>query len=124
MTVPGLVGEDKSRRIVRERCGGRCEMCGRSGPLEFAHRKGRAQLGLWTPSNGIAACPTCHAFQHAHPEEARQMGWHVSGAVKDELVHEVPVKLLTWLGIGWYKLLPWGGYDVLDLAPVEPTVGT
>lgn len=122
MRVPGDVGESESRQIVMQRAGGRCESCGAVAPLEWSHRKARSQGGLWTPSNGIGACRVCHSYFHANPEEARANGWFVSGSTPNEVVHEQKVKLRTWLGVGWYLLLPWGGYDVIDLE--EPEYGT
>lgn len=118
--LPGDLGESESRRIVQERANGRCESCGQAGPLEWSHRKGRGQQGKWHPANGIGACRVCHDYFHAHPEEAYENGWFVSGSVPDADVWKVPIRLRTWLGVGWYRLLPWGGYDVIMLDDVDP----
>lgn len=49
----------KVRRIVNERDGGICIICGQSG-IPNAHFIGRAQCGLGIEENIVTLCPTCH----------------------------------------------------------------
>lgn len=63
-TQPSRAGESRARRLVRKRSGGLCEiamssMC-TSQATEWSHRIRRSQGGLWLPSNGLAACRSCH----------------------------------------------------------------
>lgn len=71
--------ERRCREIVAERSGGLCEICGRRGRLEKAHRLARSQQGAWDPSNILDLCSGCHQWNHAHPvhscDEAN--GWHL-----------------------------------------------
>ena len=50
---------------------------------ELHHRKMRSQGGPHTEANLMATCPPCHAFIHAHPEQAREAGLLVSGFGSD-----------------------------------------
>jgi hypothetical protein len=105
------VSEEEARRIVYERSGRVCELCG-GHASEYSHRKARSQGGKWSPTNALHLCHNCHAYCHAHPEEAYQQGWFVRS--HDDPA-EQPVHITNWLGIGWYKLQDWGGYLILDL---------
>lgn len=90
--------EAEGRRIVEERSGGACEACRSPFGTDWAHRKGRAQGGTWEPSNGLFLCRTCHSWCHANPALARERGLIVKGSREPK---EVPVRLLTHLGIRW-----------------------
>lgn len=72
-----VTGEARGRRIVRERCGGRCERCGAPGPT-IHHRRKRSQGGTWCPSNLIALCgggvTGCHGWVEANPAAAHAAG--------------------------------------------------
>ena len=70
-------------RIVEERAGNYCEVCG--GPalpsMALHHRKLRSRGGLDTPANIIRIHHGCHNLQtdsiHLNPERASQKGWMV-----------------------------------------------
>ena len=105
------VSEYTARQLTYQRAGGRCELCG-APATDYSHRKARSQQGAWSPSNALHLCHQCHAYCHAHPEEAREQGWFVPSHTDPATV---PAHLSTWLGVGWYRLLEWGGYDVVEL---------
>lgn len=79
--------ERHARKLLAARSGGTCEGCGRAPATDYAHRVGRAQGGLWCPSNALHLCGglaaalarpgalSCHAWSHANPTEARSVGW-------------------------------------------------
>lgn len=72
--------EKRTRRIVKERSGGLCELCGAIGHSAH-HRKNRGQGGSWSPSNIVWLCGDgargCHGWVTTHPELARGAGFHV-----------------------------------------------
>ena len=51
-----------------------CEVCHNSSATEIHHIRGRAGLLLFDMRYWRAVCSTCHAWIHAHPEEARNLG--------------------------------------------------
>lgn len=69
----------KSRKIVSERSGGRCEariggVC--SGTAECVHHVlRRSQGGGHEPENLLHLCNRCHGWVHANPAEAMEKGW-------------------------------------------------
>lgn len=109
------MSEESARRIVRERCWGRCELCRAGSPLTFAHRRNRSHGGAWAPSNGLALCGSgttgCHGWTEANPTWAYQGGWRIHGDQTPP--SEVPV----WLNNpwpGWWLLDDQGGLISLD----------
>lgn len=52
------------RHFVVARAGGRCQHCGRHGPLELHHRIPEALGGRYHPDNLMALCPECHDRAH------------------------------------------------------------
>jgi hypothetical protein len=52
------------QRFVVARAGGRCQHCGRHGPLELHHRIPEALGGRYHPANLLALCPDCHDRAH------------------------------------------------------------
>lgn len=85
--------EAEGRERTRNRAGGRCEICGRPGALEHAHRKSRAQGGGWEPSNALRLCRTCHAHSHHRPEWSMEHGIMVP---READPVDVPVHVLVW----------------------------
>ena len=56
------VCDEKTRRIVDERSGGKCEMCKTSwGTLQNARIHEGKEDGIYTPDNIIKMCPNCHS---------------------------------------------------------------
>lgn len=80
------VGENKAKRLARQRSGGDCEVRSpwHQGPArEFSHRLAEGQGGKWLVVNGLDSCghgnlDGCHGYIHQHPEEATKYGWMVS----------------------------------------------
>lgn len=73
--------EKEARRLVRERSGGQCELCGQQA-TNFQHRRARAHGGPWSASNGLDVCGMgnasgCHGHIHQQPRLACVMGWTV-----------------------------------------------
>lgn len=85
--------ESEARRLVRERSGGVCEVCGAQRATNYQHRKNRSQGGQWSASNGLDVCGSGttgdHGYIHAHPAESYERGWSVKGAYDPA---EVPVQ--------------------------------
>lgn len=101
-----------ARKLVRERSGGLCEMCGALPATNFQHRQNRSQGGQWTSANGLDVCGSgttgCHGRIHANPATAMRKGWTVS---REHDPVEVPVFLRRF---GLVLLDNEGGYRTLD----------
>jgi hypothetical protein len=75
--------DKKVVKIVEERAGGYCEVCGHPALPSMAlhHRKLRSRGGQDTPSNLIRIHHGCHNLRsdsiHHNPEGASQKGWMV-----------------------------------------------
>lgn len=68
-----------SRQVVSERDLDRCVRCGgRSGAWHHRRRRRVEDSHTHEACNGILLCITCHAWVHANPKLAREMGWIVS----------------------------------------------
>ncbi len=67
--------ERRARGIVRARAEGLCEGCRREEATDYAHRVGRAQGGIWCPSNALHLGVACHRWSHTEPIMARSVGW-------------------------------------------------
>ena len=76
----------KNRRIVIERCGGRCEGCGLRPVSDIHHRKYKSRGGTHDVGNLLALCggpgglaggnhSGCHGV--AHSAEGHELGWSV-----------------------------------------------
>lgn len=107
----GEIGEAQTRRLIRKRSGGICEICGSSPATDAAHRKPRSQGGLWSPSNLLDACHGCHMNNHANPNAAKAGKWHLP-SWSDPLAEPV---LLVLLGESMTVLLD----DAGGWAPAE-----
>jgi hypothetical protein len=100
--------ENEARRLVRERSGGVCELCGSQRATNFQHRKARGHKGPWTASNGLDVCGMgnafgCHGYIHQNPDTASEYGWTVK-SWDDE--RTVPVRTVH----GFVLLDDEGGY--------------
>lgn len=121
---------EAAKAIAQARCYGRCEGCGQTGaPLDAHHRITRGSGGVHgaaaavsnNPSNLLMLCRPCHnmTLTTVHVGECIALGWVIerrSGA----LPRDVPAKIHTVNGYGWWFLLPDGTYqwaDELNLTP-------
>lgn len=110
---PAVTAEEKGcRQTVADRSEGMCEMCGKPGALEKAHRIARSQGGRWDASNVLDLCHDCHHGNHAEPQIAYDHGWHLRGHVEDTTA--VPVLLRKGWSVGWALLDDEGGYEWVD----------
>lgn len=90
-----------TRRGVRERSNGRCEIRSHecTGTASEQHHRKRRRDGGHGLGNLLDACPPCHRFAHAEPAYARYRGWIVSAFEVDP--SSVPViygPRRTWFG--------------------------
>jgi hypothetical protein len=73
--------EAKTRVIVADRSGGRCERCAVARAGSVHHRRKRSAGGEWSPSNCVALCGHgtlgCHSWVEHNPDAAAAAGWHV-----------------------------------------------
>lgn len=107
------MNETEARTRLRNRAGGRCEVCARSCNVEAAHRVSRAQGGPWRPSNLLGLCRTCHAHSHHRPEWSMEHGLMVPRGGDPATV---PVHLLVWGQMPCRVLLDdEGQYEILDI---------
>ena len=70
----------EARRFVRERDGGKCRSCGKSG-AEVHHLRYRSQGGDHDPNNLALLCQRCHEDIHAHLIEVRFGGRNLARTV-------------------------------------------
>jgi len=100
--------QEAARRIVRERDGHRCTMCGASivdQPSALHHRVAKGMGGsakLERASNLVRLCGNgnadgCHGKAHGNPQWARNHGWIVSRSLDPA---EIPVDMHD----GWFLL--------------------
>jgi 5-methylcytosine-specific restriction endonuclease McrA len=105
--------QEAARRIVRERDGSRCQMCGLNilgGDGAIHHRIPKGMGGsalLESPANLVTLCGTgnadkCHGKAHRNPEWARNHGWIVSRSLDPA---DIPVDMWD----GWFLLDDEGG---------------
>jgi hypothetical protein len=103
--------EQIARRLVRERSGGMCEVCGVRPATNFQHRKNRSQGGQWSAANGLDVCGSgttgCHGFIHANPAKSYAAGWSVKGAFDES---SMPVRTNR----GLVLLDAEGGYEAVQ----------
>lgn len=100
---------------IRQRAGGRCEICGSSNAVHIHHRTPRRSGGtsglraarINSVPNGLRVCNWCHDRAEKNREEALHMGWLVPEGVEP---YEYQVYLNIVYGHGWYYLDGDGGY--------------
>lgn len=101
--------EVEARRLVAQRSGGVCEVCGNATATNFHHRKGKGQGGAWAPSNGLHLCGSgstgCHGHVTTHPQVSREQGWSVPSYLD-------PLRTPVWLARhGWAFLDDHGTFE-------------
>lgn len=107
--VRELVAERDEYRCVR--CGGVWHWAGFS--IHHRHMRSHGFPKLNSPENLIVLCgsgtamDSCHAWVHAHPSEAYEMGWLVHGIKGETDPALVPVKTAQH---GWVYLTEDGGW--------------
>lgn len=95
--------ERNTRKVVKARSNGLCEVCGRAEGANMHHRKNRSQGGPWTPENILHLCGSgttgCHGSITENVRVARERGWSI---LSTQDPAEVPVFLA---GLGFVFLL-------------------
>ncbi len=108
--------EREAYKIVTERDQGRCQRCGKPGPVERDHRQGRDAYNT-VPSNlqclGSAFGCGCHKWVTEHPQEAMRDGFTVPRWARPEL----------WpafrFGVGWVIYDDHGGWQEISESTAE-----
>ncbi|MCM6776249.1 HNH endonuclease [Nocardia sp. CDC159] len=99
---PRNPGESKTRKLVRKRSGGWCEICGAARAESVHHRRNRSQGGPWTASNCVATCGDgtrgCHGWVGRRPAAAHDSGFHLEHG-------EIPAKTAIVSGLHGHVLL-------------------
>jgi hypothetical protein len=117
--VGAVMKLEAAQALVRARCWGRCEGCGRFGVVQVHHRLARGMGGVSGPAgvlandprNLLALCPACHdETEHSSTwTECERKGWRFRhGADVDPLT--APALIHTVQGHGWWLLTEDGGY--------------
>jgi hypothetical protein len=100
--------ERHTRKILRERSGGICEVCGHA-PAESVHHRKKAGRE-WTPSNTLHTCGDgvrgCHGHIEANPNAAKEQGWWL-------IPIQVPARTPVWLAGRGFVFLSDSG-DIFD----------
>lgn len=121
---------EAAKAIAQARSYGRCEGCGLAGRLDPHHRMTRGSGGVHgvaatasnTPHNLLMLCRPCHDRTLAAETvpECIALGWVIerrSGLIPAEL----PAKIYTAQGRGWWLLRYDGGYDWDDARNLADT---
>lgn len=100
--------EREAYRVVTERDQGRCQRCGKPGPVDRDHRQGRNAYNT-VPSNlqclGSDFGCGCHRFKTEHPHLALLEGFTVPRWARPELWP-------AWrFGVGWVTYDDDGGWQ-------------
>lgn len=91
------------RKILFNRAGGRCELCGTKITLEAMeghHRQSRS-VGPDCPGNGLGLCASCHHGEvHEQPEWAMLHGWITSRHHRQPCTQPVYLDRHGWVRLG------------------------
>lgn len=94
------------RQIVKQRDGGQCCRCGGPGS-DLHHRQRRREAGH-AVGIIVTLCRTDHAWVHAHPENAKAVGYIIPPWEEDACA--VPMKTFS----GWVTFDNEGGAKFID----------
>lgn len=104
--------ERESYAIVTERDQGRCQRCGRFGPVERDHRQNRDAYNT-VPSNLQCLCRSCHQWKTENPVAAILEGFAVSRYARPELWP-------AWrYDVGWVIYDDTGGWQEISQATAD-----
>lgn len=108
----------KARKILYERSGNVCEICGCARATNAQHRVNKSQGGSWALSNLIHVCGSgstgCHGYIHSHPERSYANGWSVRQSMNPR---HMPALLKAEHGLLQYMwLYDDGTKDAVDMA--------
>ena len=121
--------------VARARAQERCEVCGTERDSQTHHRQprgaggvSRAGLAVNHPAALLRVCSGCHDRIERHREWARRLGLLVPGVGRGTAGHvdpaDVPVRLRTVNGAGWFLLVEDGEvYAWVDLPDDHSVLG-
>lgn len=113
---------EAAKAIAQARVWGQCEGCGKHGsPLDPHHRMTRGSGGVHgaaadvsnDPRNLLMLCRTCHDLTLTDATTCMPVGWVVERRAGVD-PREVPAKIHTVNGYGWWYLTEQGGYRWAD----------
>lgn len=73
------MSEAKCRKVVRERSGEICEICGKKRAAQMHHRRNRSQSGKWEAANILHICLDDHVWIGLNIAAAERNGWTIQG---------------------------------------------
>lgn len=108
---------EKAKSLAQARSYGRCEGCGLSGLLDPHHRMTRGSGGVHGAAEAVSndvrnllmLCRPCHDSTLSAAPEAIEVGWVVERRSGDD-PYDVPARIHTVNGYGWWYLTADGGY--------------
>lgn len=108
-----------AKGIAKARSYGRCEGCGTAGNLDPHHRMTRGSGGVHGAAHGVSndprnllmLCRICHDRTLASPgvQQCIADGWVIERRAGVD-PREVPARIYTVNGLGWWFLTEDGGY--------------
>jgi hypothetical protein len=102
------IGEARGRRLVKDRSGALCEICGKNPAKHWHHRQSTDDGGTWAPSNGMHICIACRRRVADRKPHYYLVGWCVREDCDPALV---PVAINHGAHVGLYLLTDDGEYD-------------
>lgn len=118
---------ETAKAIAKARSYGLCEGCGLPGTLDAHHRMTRGSGGVHRaaaavsndPRNLLMLCRVCHDRTLADAAACIALGWVIERRAGVD-PHEVPAKIHTVNGCGWWRLTADGGYEWDDTLNLNP----
>ena len=117
-----------AKALAQARAHGLCEGCRVSAPLDPHHRMTRGSGGVHgdaghvsnDPRNLLMLCRVCHDLTLTYAQECIRDGWVVERRAGVD-AREIPAKINTVNGYGWWYLTEDGGYRWDDVANLDPS---
>lgn len=118
---------ETAKALASARSFGFCEGCRLPGPLDPHHRMTRGSGGVHGAAadvsndvrNLLMLCRPCHDLTLSDAPECIRIGWVVERRAGVD-PREVPAKIHTVNGYGWWYLTETGGYRWSDAANLNP----
>ena len=118
---------EAAKALAQARSFGLCEGCRVKAPLDPHHRQTRGSGGVHRaasdvsndPRNLLMLCRICHDRTLADAAECILIGWVIERRAGVD-PREIPAKIHTVNGYGWWYLTEDGGYRWSDAANLDP----
>lgn len=118
---------EAAKALAQARSNGFCEGCGFSGPLDPHHRMTRGSGGVHGAAaadsnnvrNLLMLCRVCHDYTLSDAGACIAIGWVVERRSGID-PREVPARIYTINGRGWWVLTEDAGYQWDDVANADP----